>query len=87
LNGPTATQLVLSSIGQQLLSPSPLPKLEARLRELAKGNEGDDTTTREDRESNRIRGEITLITTKIERAEENLALADSEIQFRSELAG
>jgi hypothetical protein len=83
VDGQAATQFVLSSIRQQLLSPSLLPKLEARLRELAKRDECDDSCKAAVRESSQIRNEISQVTTKIDRAGENLALADGEIQFRA----
>ena len=83
VDGPVATQFVLSSIRQQLLSPSLLPKLEAKLHELAKRDEGDDASKAASKEVSRIRNEVSKVTTKIERAEENLALADGEIEFRA----
>lgn len=83
VDGQAATQFVLSSIRQQLLSPSLLPKLEATLRELAKRDECDDSCKAAVRESSQIRNEISQVTTKIDRAGENLALADGEIQFRA----
>ena len=83
VDGPTATQFVLSSIRQQLLSPSLLPKLESQLRKLAERDEGDEAGRAALQEVNRIRSEICQVTAKIERTEENLALADGKDEYRA----
>ena len=83
VDGPTATQFVLSCIRQQLLSPALLPKLEAKLQEIAKRDQDNDAGSGVVREVQRIRSEISQITIKIERAENNLALADGEDEYRA----
>ena len=83
VDGPTATQFVLSCIRQQLLSPALLPKLEAKLQELAERDKNNDAGPGVVREVQRIRSEISQITIKIERAENNLALADGEDEYRA----
>jgi hypothetical protein len=83
VDGPTATQFVLSCIRQQLLSPALLPKLEAKLQEIAERDQDNDAGPGVVREVQRIRSEISQITIKIERAENNLALADGEDEYRA----
>jgi hypothetical protein len=83
VDGQAATQFVLSSIRQQLLSPSLLPKLEAKLHELAKRDEGDDASKAAIREVNQIRVRISQTESQIERTQRNLALAEGENQFRA----
>ena len=83
VDGHAATRFVLSSIRQRLLSPTLLPKLESKLRKLAERDQSNEVATASDRETSRIRDEISQVTAKIERAEENLALADGEKQFKA----
>ncbi|MFT5328491.1 MAG: hypothetical protein ACI8P0_006404 [Planctomycetaceae bacterium] len=83
VDGPTATHFVLSSIQQRLLSPALLPKLEARLQELAERDQNNDAGPSVVREVQRIRSEISQITIKIDRVQNNLALADGEDEYRA----
>ena len=83
VDGPTATQFVLSSIQQQLLSPALLPKLKTKLHELAERDKDNDAGSSGVKEIQRIRSEISQIAIKIERAENNLALADDEDEYRA----
>tara|TARA_R110002072_G_scaffold303073_1_gene492834 strand:+ start:5930 stop:7960 length:2031 start_codon:yes stop_codon:yes gene_type:complete len=83
VDGPTATQFVLSSIQQQLLSPALLPKLKTKLHELAERDKDNDAGSSVVKEIQRIRSEISQIAIKIERAENNLALADDEDEYRA----
>jgi hypothetical protein len=83
VEGHAATTFVLSSIRQQLLSPSLLPKLEAKLHELAEHDKGDDASKAAIREVNQIRVRISQTESQIERTQRNLALAEGENQFRA----
>jgi hypothetical protein len=83
VDGPTATQFVLSCIRQQLLSPALLPKLEAKLQEMAERDKDNDAGPSVVREVQRIRSEISQVTINIDRAETNLARADGEDEYRA----
>jgi hypothetical protein len=83
VDGTVATNFVLCSIRQQLLSPELQPKLKARLQEMAERDKDNNAEPNVAREVQRIRNEISQITIKIDRAENNLALADGEDEYRA----
>jgi hypothetical protein len=72
--GETATRFVLACLRQRLLSPPTLAKLKARLHELASAEQGEDPAKRE-LESDRA--DLAALRRKIEKAGENMALAES----------
>jgi hypothetical protein len=80
IDGPLATRFVLDCLRQRLLSPSLLPKLKQKLRDLAGQNRCKtqiiETKTATRTALEQVRGEI-------KRAERNLALATSQENFRA----
>jgi hypothetical protein len=80
VDGPLAARFVLDCLRQRLLSPSLLPKLKSKLRELASQNRpqnrSHEATPRTQIALDKVRGEIKL-------AERNLALASNPDSFRA----
>jgi DNA invertase Pin-like site-specific DNA recombinase len=80
VDGPAATQFLLSCVRQRLLSPNLLPKLEARIRKLATAVEPTDQAEHETATKRRA---IEDVDTEIAKVSRNLALADNPDQFKA----
>lgn len=79
VDGLTAARFALSCIRQRLLSPSLLPKLEARLKQLASESSSDDKATSDLR---RRRSELARIESELADVTKNLARAKSDAQYK-----
>ena len=80
VNGPTATRFMLGCLRQRMLSPTLLPKLERRLRELAAR---DEDTHAADRAVAHRRAELAQVQAELKTVSGNLALAKTPAQFEA----
>jgi hypothetical protein len=80
VDGPRAVAFVLGCLRQKVLSPRVLAKLEERLRQRARQEKGADGEAQE-RTGRQAR--LAELKGKLERVNRNLALAESEEQFRA----
>jgi hypothetical protein len=79
LDGPTAVRFLLSCVRQRVLEPRILAKLEKRLRDRARQEQGDDAMNQELRSRETTLSALRGTLAKVKR---NLALADTEEQYR-----
>lgn len=80
VDGPTAARFVLGCVRQRLLSPTTQAKLRAKLEQLAAAEASDDTAAKE---AEAKRGALTEVTRKLDRVSANMALAETEAQYKA----
>jgi len=80
VDGPTAAGFALSCIQQQLLNPSLLPKLEAKLRQLASASTDG---CKSKQELQQKQAELADIDSELEGIKKNLARAKTDAQFEA----
>ena len=78
VDGPTATRFILSCLRQRLLSPTLLPKVEQRFRELAAQEESSNNV---ERELTNLRAELAQAQLQLKNVSGNMALAKTPEQF------
>ncbi len=79
VDGPTAVRFLLSCLRQRILTPRLLAKLEQRVRELA---ERDLAVAQPGQEIKAKEATLAEVKTKLDRAEQNLPLAETPQQFK-----
>lgn len=80
VDGPTAAQFVLSCIRQRLLSPTLLPKLRSRLKQIAHQEQVDPQQRHQVDERNAV---LAKVQRELERVTQNLARAESPEQYKA----
>jgi len=80
VDGPMATQFVLTSLRQKLVNPRVLQKLKERLRELA---EGEQIASSHRDELAVQQAELVMVNANLKKVQGNMALADNREQYRA----
>jgi hypothetical protein len=80
VDGPTATRFMLTCLRQRLLSPTLLPKMDKRFRELAAQSVDNQEA---ERELAVLRAELAYLQTQLKTVSGNMALAKTPAQFEA----